>query len=151
MCIVSLEQIHAAIPHRDPFLLLDEILEWEEKRIVCARQLTGDEFWFRGHYPEQPIMPGVLQCEAALQAGAVLLSKFVTDPLNEKVPVATRLNNVRFKQIVFPGQRIEITVDLTDQVSDAFYLQGKITSNGKLSTRLDFACTVAPVPQPQDG
>ena len=69
------KQIKAAIPHREPFLLLDEIVEQTDARIVCRKTFTGDEFWYRGHYPDFPITPGVLLCEAAMQAGAVLLSK----------------------------------------------------------------------------
>ncbi len=57
---MSLEQIKAAIPHREPFLLLDEIVEQEESRIVCRKRFTGDEFWYGGHYPHFPITPGVL-------------------------------------------------------------------------------------------
>lgn len=143
---MSLEQIHQAIPHRAPFLLLDEILVWEEARLVAARQLTGEEFWFQGHYPGQPIMPGVLQCEACLQAGAVLISKIVAaGPLATNVPVATRLNNVRFKHILRPGDRIEIEVELTERLADAFFLVGKVSCKGKVATRLDFAVTVAKI------
>ena len=77
---MSLSAIEEAIPHRAPFLLLDEIVEREDNRIVCQKTLRGDEFWFAGHYPEYPLMPGVLLCEAAMQAGAVLLSRLVSDP-----------------------------------------------------------------------
>jgi 3-hydroxyacyl-[acyl-carrier-protein] dehydratase len=141
---MSLERIHQAIPHRAPFLLVDEIVEWSENRIVCRRKLSGDEFWFQGHYPNQPIMPGVLMCEACLQSGAILLSKHVTESIDEKVPVATRMNNVKFKHIVRPGETIEIDVELNDRVADAFYMTGKVSSGGKLAARLEFACTLAP-------
>lgn len=142
---MSLEQVLQAIPHRPPFLLVDEILHWEEGKLIASRLLTGEEFWFQGHYPERPIMPGVLQCEAALQAGAILLSRHVTAPLDKQVPVATRLNNVRFKHIIRPGERMEIEVVLTDRLSDAFFLNGKVSVGGKVATRLEFACTVAEV------
>jgi len=139
---VTLEQIKQAIPHREPFLLVDEILELGEKRIVCAKRLTGDEFWFAGHYPGQPVMPGVLLCEAAMQAGAILLSKFV-EGAEGKVPVATRLNDVKFKKIVRPGDRIEMEVDLNERLADAFFLTAKVTVEGKVAVRFDFGCTVA--------
>ena len=71
---MSLEKIKAAIPHREPFLLIDEIVEQDDSRIVCRKQFAGDEFWYAGHYPNHPLTPGVLLCEAAMQAGAVLLS-----------------------------------------------------------------------------
>ena len=141
---MSLEQIYQAIPHRPPFLLVDEILEQGENHIVCAKQLTGEEFWFAGHYPGQPLMPGVLLCEAAMQAGAILLSKFVEEPLEKKVPVATRLNDVRFKQMVRPGDRFELHVELRERLANAFFLNAKVTVGGKLAVRLEFACTLAP-------
>ncbi len=58
-------------------MLVDEIVEQSDNRIVCRKRFTGDEFWYRGHYPEFPLTPGVLLCEAAMQAGAVLLAKIV--------------------------------------------------------------------------
>ena len=76
---MSLDAIKAAIPHREPFLLIDEIVEQSENRIVCRKTFTGDEFWYAGHYPKFPLTPGVLLCEAAMQAGAVLLSKYAAD------------------------------------------------------------------------
>lgn len=140
---MSLAQIHAAIPHRAPFLLVDEIVEQDQQRIVCAKQLTGDEFWFAGHYPGQPIMPGVLLCEAAMQAGAILLSQFVPADGDAKVPVATRLNDVKFKRIVRPGDRFLMDVTLNERLADAFFLTAKVTVEGKLACRFDFACTLA--------
>ena len=72
---MSLEKIKAAIPHREPFLLIDEIVEQSDNRIVCRKHFTGDEFWYAGHFPSFPITPGVILCEAAMQAGARLVGK----------------------------------------------------------------------------
>lgn len=141
---MSLAEIEQAIPHRPPFLLVDEILSREENRIVCAKRLTGDEFWFAGHYPGQPLMPGVLLCEAAMQAGAILLSKFVEEPVSKKVPVATRMNDVRFKKMVRPGDRIELDVELVERLADAFFLKARVSVEGKVAVRFEFACTLAP-------
>jgi 3-hydroxyacyl-[acyl-carrier-protein] dehydratase len=140
---MSLDKIKSAIPHREPFLLLDEIVEQSDARIVCRKTFTGDEFWFRGHYPDFPITPGVILCEAAMQAGAVLLSNLVTDS-PDSVPVATRANNVQFKKMVRPGDTIEIEVELTERVSTAFFMNAKVTVLGKVACRFDFACTLAP-------
>jgi 3-hydroxyacyl-[acyl-carrier-protein] dehydratase len=139
---MSLESIQRAIPHRDPFLLLDEIVEQDEMRIVCRKTFTGDEWWYAGHYPGAPITPGVLLCESAMQAGAVLLSARIL-PTSGKVPVATRANHVQFKRIVRPGETILIEVELTDQLSGAYFLTGRISVEGKLAARLEFACTMA--------
>ncbi len=142
------EAIESAIPHREPFLLVDEIVEQDEQHIVCRKTFTGDEFWFAGHYPDFPLTPGVLLCEAAMQAGAILLSQFVADDDNGvgEVPVATRMNDVRFKQMVQPGDTIEMEVTLGERLAGAFFLDAKVTVGGKVAVRFNFACTMAPSP-----
>ena len=136
------EQILAAIPHRDPFLLVDEIVELSDERIVCTKTFSGEEDFFAGHYPGFPLVPGVLLCEASMQCGAILLSRHFEDA-EGKVPVATRMNNVRFKRIVRPGETIRMEIDLTERVSTAFFLKAKVTVEGKVAVRFEFACTAA--------
>jgi len=149
---MSLKTILAAIPHRPPFLLLDEIVEQSGDRIVCRKHFTGDEFWYQGHYPEYPLTPGVLLCEAAMQAGAVLLSGIIKKSSGNDfaggVPVATRMNNVQFRAMVRPGEEITVEVELIEQLAKAFFMKAKVlnVSTGKLAARLEFACTVAPAP-----
>ena len=92
----SLEKIHAAIPHRSPMLLVDEIVSQNEKEIVCRKSFSGDEFFFQGHYPDQPLVPGVILCEATVQAGAVLLSELAKELTGK--PVLTRMGDVKFKK-----------------------------------------------------
>jgi 3-hydroxyacyl-[acyl-carrier-protein] dehydratase len=139
---MSLQEIEASIPHRRPMLLLDEIVERQERSIVCRKTFRGDEFFFQGHYPDYPLVPGVILCEAAMQAGAVLLSKFMPD--DNAVPVATRLSEVKFKKMVRPGDSIDIDVTLLEQLANAFFLKAKVTVGGKLATRFEFACAAAP-------
>ncbi len=136
---MSLEAILKAIPHREPFLLLDEIVEQSDDQIVCRKTFTGEEFWYPGHYPDYPITPGVLLCEAAMQAGAVLLSRFATED-GDQVPVVTRMNNVQFKKMVLPGDRVDLNVSLTDQLSGAYYMTGRVLVAETLAARLDFVC-----------
>ena len=139
---MSLEAIKSAIPHREPFLLVDDILEQTENRIVCSKHFTGDEFWYRGHYPDYPLTPGVLLCEAAMQAAAVLLSG--KDPVPEGgVPVATRVNNVQFRKMVVPGDTIRVEVDLAEKLAQAYFLKARVTVDGQVAARLEFACTMA--------
>lgn len=137
------EAILAAIPHRPPFLLLDEIVSQTERTIHCRKRFAENEYFYAGHYPEQPITPGVLLCEAAMQAGAVLLASIATVAVGS-VPVATRMNDVKFKRIVRPGETIDIQVELNERLADAFFLTAKVAVAGKLAVRLDFACTMAP-------
>ena len=134
-------RILTAIPHREPFLLIDQIVALDPQRIVCSKTFRGDEFWFRGHYPDFPLVPGVLLCEAAMQAGAVLLSQQLSAP-SDQVPVVTRINDVRFKQMVRPGETIEMDVTLDQQLANAFFLTARVTRGKQLAVRFQFACTL---------
>jgi 3-hydroxyacyl-[acyl-carrier-protein] dehydratase len=138
---MSLAEILAAIPHRPPMLLLDEIVERGEQRIVCQKTFRAEEFFFQGHYPGFPIVPGVILCEAAMQAGAVLLSSQITP--GEKVPVAGRLKDVKFKKIVRPGDTILIEASLNERMQDAFFLSAKVSVEDKLVATLNFVVTMA--------
>ena len=138
----KIEQIHAAIPHRGPMLLVDEIVSRDDESIVCRKSFRPDEFFFQGHYPDNPLVPGVILCECAAQTGAILLSSKVD--AKEGVPVLTRMNDVKFKKMVHPGDTIEIEATLDEVVSSAWYLTAKVKVDGKLSARLSFTCTLAP-------
>jgi 3-hydroxyacyl-[acyl-carrier-protein] dehydratase len=146
---MSQAEIQAAIPHRPPFLWLDEIVSHDGNKIVCRKQFTGDEWFFTGHYPDDPIVPGVILCEAAMQAGAALLALQEKSGENgvprvadssQQMPVVTRMNDVRFKQIVRPGDTIEIEVVLRERLGEAYFFDAKITAVGKMAARLEFAC-----------
>lgn len=134
------EEIEQHIPHRPPFLWLDEVVDVDETKIHARKQITTDLDVFRGHYPDFPVLPGVLQCEAIMQAGAVLIAQSIeTD--EGKVPVATRMNNVQFRKLVRPGDTLDIEVLITERLQDTFFLKGKVSVDGKVTTRLEFACT----------
>ncbi len=134
-------EVEAVIPHRKPMLLVDEIVEQSEDQIHCRKTFSASEFFVDGHFPEFPLVPGVILCECALQAGAILLSTKAA--VEGAVPVATRMDGVKFKKMVRPGDTVDIHATLNEVVSTAFFLTGKVTVGGKLAARLDFACTVA--------
>ncbi len=135
------ERIQSAIPHRKPMLLVDEIVEQSEDAIHCRKTFQESDFFVQGHFPDYPLVPGVILCECALQSGAILLAS--KTPSSGAVPVATRLDAVKFKKMVRPGDTIDIHVTMKDAISTAYFLAGKINVDGKLAARLDFACTVA--------
>ena len=140
---MSLAEIEAAIPHRPPFLMIDEIVAREADRIVCRKRFREDDWFFAGHYPNSPLVPGVLLCEAVLQAGAALLAN-ISVASDDRLPVVTRMNEVRFKNIVRPSDTIEIEVHFRERLADAYFFEGKVTSAGKLAARLEFACMLVP-------
>jgi 3-hydroxyacyl-[acyl-carrier-protein] dehydratase len=141
---MSIDEIYAAIPHRPPFLMVDEIVSREGQRIVCRKTFRPDEWFFAGHYPQFPLVPGVLLCEAAMQAGAILLAGLDV-PVNSGVPVAAKLEDVRFKRMVRPGETIEMNVELTEKVSKVWFLKALVTSGGETAARFKFTCAMAPL------
>jgi 3-hydroxyacyl-[acyl-carrier-protein] dehydratase len=136
------EQILEAIPHRPPFLLVDEVLERTERRIVGRKTFAGGEDFFAGHYPGYPLVPGVLLCEAAMQCGAILLSPHFAGETT-KVPVVTRINDVRFKRMVRPGEPLRLEVELVERLAGAFFLKARVAVEGQVVVRFEFACTAA--------
>ncbi len=125
------------IPHRPPFLFVDEVVESTEDAIKTRKKIKSDEPYFAGHYPGRPIMPGVLICESVFQSGAILMGKRA-EGLNGRVPVITRINNVKIKHAVLPGHCMEIEVNLKEVVGPAHYLSGKVTVNSKTVLTLEF-------------
>jgi 3-hydroxyacyl-[acyl-carrier-protein] dehydratase len=146
LCVTALshDQVLALIPHRDPFLWIDAADAVEESRIVARKWLSPDLPVFQGHYPGQPIFPGVLLCEIALQAGALLIAhRGEGDVPAGKVPVVTRLNNVKFRQMVRPGETVVATVEIVERAGPAFFCTGKLTVAGKTAATVEFAVAVA--------
>jgi len=139
----KLEEVKAAIPHRDPFLFVDEIVECKENHILCKKTFREQEYFFAGHYPGNPIVPGVLQCEAAMQAGAILLTRiFKDEDIGTRIPVVAKLEKVRFKEMVRPGDTIFLDVVFRNKMAGIYFLHAKVTVNGKTSAQLDIACAL---------
>ena len=143
--------IHELIPHRGPMLLVDEIVQVAAGEIICRKTFRADEFFFQGHYPDNPLVPGVILCECAAQSAAILLASQYLDSqtANSKVPVLTRMNKVRFRNTVHPGDMIDIKVRLDEEISGAFFLTASIRKDGKVAVSLELACTLAPRPPVQ--
>lgn len=141
MPLMQQAEIESVIPHRKPMLLVDEVLTQDENRIHCRKTFHPDEFFLQGHFPNFPLVPGVILCECCLQSGAILLAKVT--PAQGVVPVATRIDGAKFKRMVRPGETVDIEVTLNEVVSTAYFMTGKVTVDGQLAARLDFACSVA--------
>jgi 3-hydroxyacyl-[acyl-carrier-protein] dehydratase len=136
-----MDEILNAIPHRPPFLFVDRVVELGETKIKTKKEIRPDEPVFEGHYPGQPIMPGALICESIFQTGAVLLSK-IMGGIGEGVPVLTRINNAKFKNIVKPGSTLDIEAELVEKLSNAYYMKGKASVAGKTAVTVEFVVTL---------
>lgn len=111
MPLMDKEQIKSIIPHRDPFLLIDEIVELEPgKRVVAKKHVKEDEFWIKGHFPKQPVQPGVLTIEMLAQAGAVCI---LSVPENKgKIAFFGGIDKARFKRQILPGDVVTLNVEI---------------------------------------
>ena len=127
--------ISELIPQRPPFLFVDKITDRNESTINTTFQVTGSEDFFKGHFPGNPIMPGVLLQEALFQTGAALMA----DRAGGGLGVVTRVQNAKFKNIVRPGDLLEMQVELSDSISNAHYMKGITKVAGKTVLIIEFA------------
>lgn len=123
------------IPQRPPFLFVDKIINRTENSITTTLKLTGDEDFFKGHFPGNPIMPGVLLQEALFQSGAALMAGMAGAGLG----VVTRVQNAKFKNMVRPGDELEMEVTLNESISNAHYMKGVTKVAGKTVLVIEFA------------
>ncbi|MGH9596737.1 MAG: 3-hydroxyacyl-ACP dehydratase FabZ [Edaphobacter sp.] len=137
-------QIMSLLPHRYPFLLIDRVIEMERRqRIVAIKNVTINEPHFQGHFPDYPIMPGVLMVEAIAQAGGALLLSEIPDR-DSKLMVFTSIENARFRRPVTPGDQLRIEVNVLNWRSRAVKMGGTITVDGKLVCDAVVMCQVVP-------
>jgi 3-hydroxyacyl-[acyl-carrier-protein] dehydratase len=105
------DQIESILPHREPFLLIDEVVEFEAgKRVVARRTVREDEWYFAGHFPGRPVMPGVLIVEAMAQTGAVAV--LAQEENRGKIAYFAGIDDCRFKRIVEPGDKLELVCEI---------------------------------------
>jgi 3-hydroxyacyl-[acyl-carrier-protein] dehydratase len=125
-------EIMSLLPHRYPFLLIDRVIEMEPRqRIVALKNVTINEPHFTGHFPDYPIMPGVLMVEAIAQAGGALLLAEIPDR-ESKLMVFTSIENARFRRPVTPGDQLRIEVTVLNWRTRVVKMGGTITVDGKL-------------------
>ncbi len=133
------------IPHRPPFLWVDSILQSDATSLLAEKAIPVDLEVFQGHYPDHPILPGVLLCEALFQTGALLISLLMRESETTKsgVPVITRVENAKFKRPVGPGDIIQMQVNIKETFNGVWFLKGVLRVEGKVAVKTDFACTLA--------
>lgn len=141
---LNIDEIMAILPHRYPFLLIDRVVEMVRKeRIVAIKNVTINEPHFTGHFPDYPIMPGVLMVEAIAQTGGALLLTEIPDR-DEKLMVFTGIDNAKFKRPVIPGDQLRIEVTVMNWRTRAVKMQGVITVEGKVVCEATVTCMVVP-------
>ena len=130
MVLLNQEQIKEIIPHRDPFLLIDEVIELEAGvRVVANKHLKEDEFWFQGHFPQEPVQPGVLSIEMLAQAGAVCILSL---PQNRgKLAYFAGIDKAKFRAKVLPGDTLRLEVEIIKTRGSIGIGKAIATVNGK--------------------
>ncbi len=140
---VDMQEILRRIPHRYPFLLIDRAEDYQpHKSIVGIKCVTMNEPFFQGHFPDNPVMPGVLIVEALGQTGAVLMAKSLglgVSDISGKTILFISVDNCRFRAPVRPGDVLRMNVEVTKHRSDLFKFHGKALVNGKVAADCDFA------------
>ena len=140
----SAKQITDLIPHRPPFLWVDKIIACDAVSITTEKHIDAELELFQGHYPENPIMPGVLLCEIIFQSGALLMAKIApSEKSNEKkMPVLTRIENTKFKRPVLPGDTVQVEVTLKEILSSVAFFKGTLKIMGKTAVQTAFSCAL---------
>jgi UDP-3-O-[3-hydroxymyristoyl] N-acetylglucosamine deacetylase/3-hydroxyacyl-[acyl-carrier-protein] dehydratase len=141
--VFDINAIHEILPHRYPFLLVDKITFFEENQIKGVKNVTINEPFFKGHFPGNPIMPGVLQLEAMAQVGGVLLLNTIENPNSVWVYIVA-IDNARFKKPVIPGDTLEIEVEMTALRRSICKMSGKAYVDGNLVCSVDMVASVVP-------
>ena len=132
------DEIMKILPHSDNMLLLDEVEE-RDGTAVGHYTVRGDEFFFKGHFPENPNVPGVILCEILAQSACVLMK----DAMSEgKLPVYTGLNNVKFRSPVRPGDMIETNCRIKRAKHPFYFAEGSVTVGGKLCVSAEFSFAI---------
>src|ERR1700729_246082 len=135
-------EIRSILPHRYPFLLIDRVIEMERKqRIVAIKNVTMNEPHFQGHFPDYPIMPGVLIVEAIAQAGGALLLTEIPDR-DSKLMVFTGIEGAKFRRPVVPGDQLRIEVTVLNWRKTAVKMLGVATVEGKVACEATVTCMV---------
>jgi 3-hydroxyacyl-[acyl-carrier-protein] dehydratase/UDP-3-O-[3-hydroxymyristoyl] N-acetylglucosamine deacetylase/3-hydroxyacyl-[acyl-carrier-protein] dehydratase len=136
------DEIPKLLPHRFPFLLVDRVVDIvPAKSIVALKNVTCNEQFFQGHFPEWKIMPGVLIIEAMAQAGAILLFRSIPDP-ERKFVVLSKIDRAKFKRMVVPGDQLRLDVEWTRQKGRICQMKGKAFVEGELAAEAEIYASV---------
>ena len=146
MKVLDIEAIREILPHRYPFLLVDRIVELEEERVVGIKNVTVNEPWVPGHFPDFPVMPGVLIIEAMAQVAGVLVLGAIPDRKNKLVLFAS-IDMAKFRRPVVPGDQLRIEMKVVKRKASVAKMQGTATVDGQVVAEAEVMCKLADRPQ----
>lgn len=142
-CVLDIQQIMSMLPHRYPFLLVDRVLELEPGvRVKAYKNVTVNENFFQGHFPGQPIMPGVLIMEALAQAGGLFVVKTLGIAAESKLFLFTGIESAKFRRPVVPGDQLMLEAEVLRHKMNIWKMQGRATVNGELVAEGVFSAAV---------
>ncbi len=142
MPILDINEIQRILPHRYPFLLVDRIIEMEPERIVGIKNVTRNEPFFAGHFPDFPVMPGVLIIEAMAQAAGVLVLQSMPDR-DQKLVLLVAVENARFRKPVVPGDTLRLEMSVVKRRASVAKMAGRATVDGQLVAEAEVMCKLA--------
>jgi len=142
MTVLDINEIRAILPHRYPFLLVDRIVELEADRVVGIKNVTANEPFFQGHFPDFPVMPGVLIVEAMAQTAGVLVLKSIPDRDN-KLVLLVAVENARFRRPVVPGDSLRMEMKVIKRKASVAKMAGVATVDGVVVAEAEVMCKLA--------
>ena len=145
--LMNKEQIMEIIPHRDPFLLIDEVTEMEiGKTIRAVKYVREDEYYFKGHFPAEPVMPGVLIMEALAQAAGILSFKTAGEMPNEtSLFFFAGIDKARFKRQVIPGDQLHLHIEITRRMRSVWKYNAVARVDGDVAAEAELMCAKSDV------
>ncbi len=143
--MLTIDQIREILPHRYPMLLVDRILEISDERVVGIKNVTSNEPFFQGHFPDYPIMPGVLVVEAMAQCGGVLALRSIPDRAN-KVVLFASIDDCRFRMPVTPGDQLRLELDIIRRRGAVIKMRGRALVGDRLAAEAVLMCSVSDRP-----
>src|SRR5690606_7630032 len=141
---IGIDGIRELLPHRYPLLLVDRVVEFEpDQRVLCIKNVTVNEPFFQGHFPDHPVMPGVLVIEALAQAGGILTNLTRGGRDMEATSYLVKVDGARFSSMVVPGDRLELEVTLTRVIRNMSMFSGVARVDGRQVACADIVCAEA--------